>query len=108
MKVIRIAGLALLLLAAGCNGTEKTEATTAEIEAAQMEGRNAAKEFVSRDLSDTLKMQHHILEAKSKQSKYLIEKKPECAAAFDSAFISTLRTVRPDMADELARKVVRH
>ena len=59
MKVIRIAGLALLLLAAGCNGTEKTEATTAEIEAAQMEGRNAAKEFVSRDLSDTLKMQHH-------------------------------------------------
>lgn len=105
---MRTAGLGLIFLifAAACGQTEKTEASTAEIEAAQMEGRNAAKDFVSRDLSDTLKMQRHILEAKSKQSKYVIEKKPECAAAFDSTFISTLRTARPDIADEIARKVL--
>ena len=107
MKEMRIAGLGFMFLLMGaCGQTERTEATVAEIEAAQMEGRNVAKDFVSRDLSDTMKMQRHILEAKSRQSKYLIDKKPECAAAFDSAFVSTLRTVRPDIADEIARKVL--
>ncbi len=106
MKIngLRAAAMAAsaLILACGCSQTEKTEAATAEIEAAQMEGRNAAKLFLSRDMTDTMQMQHSLLEAKAKQSKYVIDKKPECAAAFDSAFISTLRSVRPDLADQLS------
>lgn len=98
---ILIAAMMLAAVAAGCGQTEKTEATVAEIEAAQMEGRNAAKAFVTKEWRDTMELQKNLLEAKAAQSKYLINKKPECAAAFDSAFVSTVRTVRPDIADQL-------
>lgn len=100
-------GMLLLTIASACSigQTEKTEATVAEIEAAQMEGREAAKLFLARDITDTMTMQHSILEARAKQSKYVMDKKPECVAAFDTAFISTLRSVRPDLAKEISGKV---
>lgn len=91
----------VLLMAASCSQTEKTEETTAEIEAAQMEGRNAAKAFVNKEWADTMQLQQLLLEARSKKSKYDIEKKSHCSAAYDSAFVSTLRTVRPDVARHL-------
>lgn len=101
---LRVAALAVITLicGCGCSQTEKSEAATAEVEAAQMEGRNAAKLFLSRDMTDTMQLQHSLLEAKAKQSKYIIDKKPECAAAFDSTFISTLRSVRPDIANQIS------
>lgn len=84
-----------------CAQTEKTEAITAEITAAQIEGRRAAAEIVAPEWNDTTKLQRALLDAKAKQSQYLINGKPECAAAFDSAFISTIRTVRPSLAKKL-------
>ena len=91
--------LSLLLFA--CSETEKTEAITAEITAAQMEGRRAAGKILAPEWQDTVKLQHALLDAKVKQSKYILEGKKECADAFDSAFISTIRTVNPRLAKKI-------
>lgn len=85
----------------GCARTEKTEAITAEITAAQMEGRRAAGRILGPEWTDTAKLQRALLDTKVKQSQYLIDGKPECAEAFDSIFISTIRTVNPDLAKKL-------
>ena len=87
-----------LLLLCSCSTVEKAEEATADITAAQMEGRRAARDFINREWRDTMALQHSLLEAKAKQSKYIIEGRQDCAAAFDSGFISTLRAVRPDVA----------
>lgn len=103
MKLFRyfaVIGL-LCLLAASCRQTEKTEAITAEITAAQMEGRRAAGIILGPEWKDTTKLQMALIEAKAKQSKYLIDGKSECAAAFDSTFISTIRAVNPSLAKKL-------
>ena len=84
-----------------CAQTEKTEAVTAEITAAQMEGRRAAGIILGPEWKDTLKLQKALIEAKVRQSKYIIEGKPQCAEAFDSTFISTIRTVNPDLAKKI-------
>lgn len=86
-----------------CSQTEKTEAITAEITAAQMEGRKAAGMILGPQWSDTVQLQKALLDAKVKQSRYLIEGKPECAAAFDSTFISTIKTVNPSLADKISK-----
>ena len=87
----------MLAFLAGCAQTEKTEAVTAEITAAQMEGRNAARRIISKNWKDTIELQKELLDIKARQSKYIIEKKEKCAAAFDSSFFSTIRTVNPDL-----------
>ncbi len=92
-------------LAVSCgNGSEdKSTETAAEIEAAHIEGREAAREFVNRPWRDTMELQKHLLEARALQSKYQMASRPRSAAAFDSAFVSTLRTVRPEVALELEK-----
>lgn len=87
-----------------CVQTEQTEAITAEITAAQLEGRKAARQIVNREWRDTLELQRQLLEAKSIQSKYLIDGKKECAASFDSTFISTVRAVKPELAKKINGK----
>ncbi len=104
-KGIITCGAVLCVIAfAACSGTERTEAVTAQIEAAQMEGREAAREFVNAEWPDTMALQKKLLEVRSRQSKYVEKKQPEAAAAFDTAFVHTLRTVRPDIARELDKK----
>lgn len=88
----------------GCAETEHTEEITAEITAAQMEGRSAARSFVNREWKDSTKLQQLLIEAKSRRGKYIDEGKPECAAAYDSAFISTIRAVRPELARSIERR----
>lgn len=85
----------------GLKDTESTEETTAMIEAAQIEGRSAARRVINRTFNDSLALQGAILEANAAKSKYQLEHKPKCEAAFDSAFISTIRTTRPDLARQL-------
>lgn len=68
-----------------------------EIMEAVADGRNAARVFVNREWNDTMELQKQLLEAKARQSRYLIDNRPESAEAFDTAFISTIRTVRPDL-----------
>lgn len=82
--------------------TEQAEETEAEIEAAMMQGRTTAREFVNTQWSDTLELMNHLLKAKAKQSQYVINKKPRSAEAFDSAFISTVRSVDPELAATIA------
>lgn len=93
--------LILVLCLVSCSQTEKTEAITAEITAAQMEGRREAGKILGPQWKDTLKLQTALMDAKVKQSKYIIDGKPECAEAFDSTFISTIRTVNPSLAKKL-------
>lgn len=101
MKLITFILVTMALVS--CSQTEKTEAITAEITAAQMEGRRTAGLILGPEWKDTTKLQRALLDAKSKQSEYLINGKPECAEAFDSAFISTIRCVNPDLAKKITR-----
>ena len=91
----------ILIGFAGCAQTEKTEEITSEIMAAQMEGRRAAGLILGPQWNDTTKLQRALMDAKVKQSKYIIDGKPKCAEAFDSSFYSTIRTVNPDLAKKL-------
>lgn len=72
-----------------------------DMERAEIEGRNAAREFVGKNLPDTMSIQQALLDVKSRQSKYTLKNKSRESAAFDSAFVRTLKTVRPDIAREL-------
>lgn len=102
MRLLYLSTMALLgMVISSCVQTEKTEAITAEITAAQMEGRRAAGVILAPEWEDTVKLRQALIEAKVKQSKYLIDGKPECAAAFDSTFISTIRRVNPDLARKI-------
>lgn len=101
MKWIMITLLGVLSLS--CSKTEKTEAITAEITAAQMEGRRAAGLILGPQWTDTVKLQRALIDTKVKQSRYIIAGKPECAEAFDSTFISTIRAVNPELAKKIRR-----
>ena len=103
MDFIRNSFLPAILLFAlsSCSYTEKTEAITAEITAAQMEGRRAAGEILGPEWQDTVKLQRALMDIKVRQSKYIIDGKPKCAEAFDSTFISTIRTVNPTLASKI-------
>ena len=87
----------------GLKGIEEGEETQAEIEAAMMDGRSAAREFINKNWKDSVELQSHLLEARSKRLRYDTINKPHCRAAYDSAFVSTIRTVRPDVAKALEK-----
>lgn len=93
-----------VLMISACSETEHTENITAEITAAQMEGRNAAKRIVTQEWKDSSKLQSELLDARARQSKYVINGKKECAEAFDSTFIRTIRAVRPELAKSIEKK----
>lgn len=98
-----LAALAIFCSMTACSSkgeqAEVKEETEQIIEAAHNEGREAAREFVNRPWSDTLELQHRLIEASSKRAKY--DSLPQSREAFDSAFVSTVRAVRPDVAREL-------
>lgn len=91
----------MALVAISCSRTEQAESDRADIEAAMMQGRMAARDILAADPSDTVDLQERLLDARAKQSRYVIDKHPDQAAAFDSAFVSTIRTVRPDLGRRL-------
>lgn len=101
--ILIAAATAAVIASASCSKkeaetTEQNEETRAEIEAAMMQGRTAAREFVNKEWTDTLELMNHLLKAKAQQSTYVINKHPKSAEAFDSAFISTVRSVDPQLA----------
>lgn len=92
-----------ILIFPSCSGKqakeiEKGEGEQATLEAAIMEGRRAARPFLNCDTTDTLGMQALLLDARAKQSQYIMEGKTDRAEAFDTAFIHTLRAVNPPVA----------
>lgn len=100
-KIFPGACLCTLLFASpilsGCAQTEKTEGVTADITAAQMEGRNAARPFITRDWKDTTGLSLLVNDVNKKREKYIAEKKPKCADAFDSTFYHTIKSVMPEL-----------
>lgn len=107
MNYLSASCMALLLMGASCSGVEKSEAVTADVVAAQMEGRRAARDIVAKEWNDTVKLQEALLDARAKRVRYDKENRAECAAAFDSGFISTVRAVRPELSRELERRAAR-
>lgn len=87
------------LMSASCSS--KGEQAEVKEEAAHIDGRETARVFISRQYKDSLELQHQLVESGSRRSKY--DSLPRCLAAFDSAFISTVRTVRPEVAEELQK-----
>lgn len=100
---IWISGALCLLLLAGCGGKKESEGEekAADIEAAQIEGRETARVFVNTVWKDTMELQQRLLSARAKSSKYEMAGQPKAKAAFDSAFVSTIRTIRPEIARQL-------
>lgn len=100
-------GMTLAILAAVTSGgcSENAERISAEELAEQMEaakeGREAAKAIVTKNWKDTMQLQLALIDARATNSKYEIAGKTQCKAKFDSAFFGTIRTVRPDLADQL-------
>lgn len=96
-------GLIAGSMLAGCS--RQAEQISAEEMAEQMEaakeGREAAKAIVTKNWQDTMQLQLAILDARALNSKYEIAGKTRCKAKFDSAFFGTIRTVRPDLADQI-------
>lgn len=108
MKSLRyLYWIVITLTAVGCGSgikdTEHIEETVAQIETAQVEGRGAARRIINEHFSDSIALQAAVLQANAGRSRYEIENKPRCAAAYDSAFISTIRTVRPELAAQLEK-----
>lgn len=102
---IIILAAALVSGLGACSQGERAEAVQAEVTAQQMEaakeGREAAKAIVTKNWTDTMQLQQAIIDARARNSKYEIEGDKAAKAAFDTAFINTIRTVRPDLADQL-------
>ncbi len=84
-----------------CARTERTEAITAEITAAQMEGRNAARDIIAGNWKDTTGISKAIVRAKAPRQKYDSIGHKEASANFDSTFNNTIRTVRPELAKKI-------
>ena len=80
---------------------ENGEEAAADVEAAMMAGREAARIFINRDWKDTAELQRNLLEARARRCVYDTSGRREAAAAFDSGFVSTIRTVNPDIARQL-------
>lgn len=96
--ILNLAAVAAVCVAlASCAGTEKTEAVTAEIEAAQMEGRNMARSVIKNQWKDSVQLSLGLDEARARKQEMIDSGYPDRAAAFDSTFTSTVRTVRPDL-----------
>lgn len=93
--------LAAPVVLAGCAQTERTEAITAEITAAQMEGRNAARNILLDNWNDTTGISRELTKARSARLKYDSIGHTEASAAFDSTFNHTIKAVRPELAKKL-------
>ncbi len=90
-----------LLLLSACANTERTEAITAEITAAQMEGRNAARDIVIYPWNYPTGVSKAITKARIPRMKYDTIGHKAATAAFDTTFNQTIRTVRPELAKKL-------
>ncbi|MDE6811305.1 MAG: hypothetical protein K2J15_03035 [Muribaculaceae bacterium] len=102
--LIIVAAVIAPMLVASCSSKQtagENQESEAQIEAARNAGREAARLIITREFADSMEFHGAILEAASRKAPYQMDKQPGCVAAFDSAFISTIRTVRPDLARRL-------
>lgn len=82
-----------------CGGGSSAGSTRAE--EARLRAAEAARKLIATDHSDTMAMQHSILDAKAIQSEYLVAGDTIAVRAFDKAFRETLLTDDPDLASSV-------
>lgn len=104
--------LALLLaFAVGCTSSDErarqvsdwqeTDRMEGHLPDPTVAGRTQARKFLTRTWTDSLQLHALLLEVKAMESCYIMAGEREQAAQFDSAFISTLRTVDKTLAAEI-------
>ncbi|MDE6272053.1 MAG: hypothetical protein K2M31_03495 [Muribaculaceae bacterium] len=105
MKTLTIYGVVLLLLLGACGQRSNADGTIvetdAQLEEARNAGREAARKIITREFADSMEFHGAILDANAERSRFSLQNRKESEAAFDSAFISTIRTTRPDLARQL-------
>ncbi len=84
-----------------CGSSNAGNEDAAQIEAAMMMGRDEARHLVNRKWKDTVELQNYILEARAKQSELVMQGRMQSAAAFDSAFVTTVKAVHPELASKI-------
>lgn len=103
-SILAVAALAAAALC-GCSRAGEQAAVKEEadqIEAAHLAGREAARPFLNHELKDSLAIHEALVRAGAQRTKY--DSLPQCRAAYDSAFISTVRTVDKHLAAEIQRQ----
>lgn len=100
--------IASLLIFSSCRQGEKAEAVEAAETANQMEyglisdpviaARNEARKLLVGKWRDSTELERPLLEAASVRAAYIENGEKEKAAKFDSAYYSTVKAVRPDLA----------
>ncbi len=111
MKYIYIkvmAALAIVVMLTSCGGNSTNEdgsvkESQAQIDSARNAGREAARKIIVSEWKDSMQFQKAVLEARAQKSVYEMAKRQQSVAAFDSAFISTIRATRPDLSKQLDR-----
>ena len=93
--------LLLSLSGIGCSKTDKGEETAAQIEAAMMQGREAARIFVNRNWPDSTELRARLNAVRAHRSHYDTLGLRRSAEAFDSGFVSTIRTINPEIAKQI-------
>lgn len=102
MKKTLIIAVSVVALLGACSKTNKAAEEEAEIRAAMMEGRNTGRMFVNRSWKDTTELREKLQDTRSsKKAEYDSLGKQKYYAAFDSAFVSTIRTVNHKIASQL-------
>lgn len=103
-----LAAVAILFALSSCgsksqNGEEGVKESREQIDSARNAGREAARKIIVREWTDSMQFQNAVLEARAKKSMYEMAKRQQSVEAFDSAFISTIRATRPDLARQLEK-----
>lgn len=92
------------LITCGCSQMEKSEQATAEEEAALIEGRKAAREVVRTPVRDTSDLFGRVRHVEKIRDSLYSGKDEKCRAAFDSAFIHTVKAVAPDVEKQIRNR----
>jgi|GEM_PF-1687945 hypothetical protein len=103
IKIVAACFAATVLVGCSSKGEQAAVKEEADqIEEAHLDGREAARAFINREFKDSMELQLEMVKAGASRAKY--DSLPKCRAAYDSAFISTVRTVKPEVARELSRR----
>ena len=89
-----VGALIALTLLYGCSDNGE-EGLSNEIETAKIEGRNAARNIITRQWHDSIELCRQIEKERKIKSHYDSLGHKRAAESFDSAFVSTIRTVNP-------------
>lgn len=106
-----LSGTCLVILAAlttacsaggdGAQGAGGASVSEQQKQEAVNKGRTAARALINVNESDSFGIQGKLLEARAMQSQYVTDGRKVEAEIFDTAFIHTLRAVKPELARQI-------